>query len=188
MEVKNIILNTAKLLNMSDLITYLDDMQHVVPSADTLKDIEDMILAVNITNSNIACNYIELTSTKRVHSDSGVVVYNYLSNKNIIEIKSVKDLNGNKVKYTVRPDNLLIPKGSHDIEFSYYPASVGLADNINYYLKINEIIFALGVAGEYLFIKGDIDDAYMWDKRFKQMMLGALRPKRQIDMPVDRWC
>ena len=188
MKVKDIIKNTAKLLNMIDLISYLDDMEHVVPSADTQKDLNDMLLAINITNSNIACNYIELSETKRINTETGLINYVLLTNKNIIEIKSVKDIHGNKQKFYVRPDMLQVPVGNHDIEFSYYPSSVGIADDINYYLKINEIIFALGVAGEYLFIKGDIDDAYMWDKRFKQMMLGALRPKRQIDMPVSRWC
>ena len=182
MNVKNILINTAKLLNMNDVLDYLADTTNVTPSADTVKDVNDMILAVNITNSNIACNYIELTDKYSYANPTGNIPFRLISTKNILEIKSVRDRNGHDVKYSLRADSVILDPGYVEIEYSYYPASVGINDTIGYYLKLNEIIFAMGVAGEYLFIKGAIDDAYMWDKRFKQMMFSAMRPKRKINM------
>ena len=52
---------------------------------------------------------------------------------------------------------------------------------------MNKYIFAMGVFAEYLYIKGNIDDAYMWDKRFKNSMINIVRPRRNITIPERRW-
>ena len=62
-----------------------------------------------------------------------------------------------------------------------------MLDEINYYTKMNVSLFALGVVAEYLFIKGDIEEAYTWDKKFKQSLMGVLRFKRSLVLPKRRW-
>ena len=52
-----------------------------------------------------------------------------------------------------------------------------LTDDIDYYTRLNELIFAQGVVGEYLFLKGAIDDAYMWDKKYNDDILNFNNPR-----------
>ena len=73
------------------------------------------------------------------------------------------------------------------IEYSYFPSEVSIDSDINYYTKVNTLTFAMGVVGEYLFLKGNIDEGAIWDKRFKQSLFSCVRPKRSIVMPKRRW-
>ena len=77
--------------------------------------------------------------------------------------------------------------GDYFVEYSYFPNKVSINDDIDYYLKLNELTFAMGVVGEYYYLKGAIDDACMWDKRFKSSMFNLLRPKRSVSIPARRW-
>ena len=64
---------------------------------------------------------------------------------------------------------------------------VTINDSVDYFGKLSELLFAYAVTAEYLFLKGQIDDAYMWDKRFKSSILSIQRPTKNIVMPKRRW-
>lgn len=110
-----------------------------------------------------------------------------LVQKNKEKLIRQKKLNDCAIDYKILPDGITCVKGNIKITYSYFPDKLAIDDSINYYLKVNDLVFALGVAGEYLYLKGAIDDAYMWDKRFKQNMLNLLRPKRNVIVKQRMW-
>jgi len=186
MIVKNIIKMSAEFLDLKNVIKYLSD--EIESSEDVLEEVSNLLLGVNMVNNNIASSYIELIGEKKINCKKLVIPYSEISDKSIIEIKSIVSTGGKKVGFKIMPDGVSLDSvGDYVITFSYFPEKVTLDDEINYYLKLNEITFAMGVVGEYLYIKGVIDDAYMWDKRFKNTMFNLLRPKRNIVMPAKRW-
>lgn len=186
MFVKNIVKLSAEFLNLKDVVDYING--DIEASEELLSEVNNLVLAVSMVNNNIASSYIELIAKTKITNCSGLIGFSKISNKSIIEIKKVTSLNGEDLNFSLSPDGVTIANSeSCIVEYSYFPDMVSLDDEIVHYLKVNEMVFALGVVGEYLYIKGAIDDAYMWDKRFKSSMFNLIRPKRSIVMPAKRW-
>lgn len=187
MVVKNIIRLVAEILDLRDVVGYIDGDVEISDSID--KDINNLMLAVNLVNNTIASSYLELVDRVKINVDGDKVAYKDIADKSIIEIKSVCTSQGKPLDYKVLPDGLQVAhyQGECVVEYTYFPDTVKFEDSIDYYLKVNETTFAIGVAGEFLYIKGDFNNAYMWDKRFKNAIFNLIRPKRNIVLPAKRW-
>lgn len=187
MLVKNIIKKSADFLGYKNIVKYLNE--EIELNSEIEYELNNFLIGVNMINNNIASNYIELCGKSQVVVNSNMLIpYNSVSSNVIIEVKKITTLAGNEINFCVYPDGINVDgNGSVIVYFTYFPSEVGLGDSINHYLKVNEIIFAMGVVGEYLYIKGAIDNASIWDKRFKQNMYNLVRPKRNLIMPAKRW-
>ena len=186
MKVKDIVNVSAECLDLKNVIKYLNGEN--VDSEEVRDEINSLLLCINIVNNNIASSYIDLIGETKLMVSRDFVKYTDISSKSIIEIKNVLNSQNNKLKFKVLPEGLMLDySGMVDVEFSYFPDRVNIDDEINYYLKLNEMIFSLGVVSEYLYLKGAVDDAYIWDKKFKNSMFNLLRPKKNIVMPSRRW-
>ncbi len=181
--VKDVIISACKLIGLNDLCVYLNGESDVLQDESELSD---MVVAVNMASNNIATNYIELKDSISIDMDREYILLNDLTDRVILSIKSVKR-NGVNTWFKVCHDRLRVPKGKLEVEYTYFPDNVSLDDSIDYYSRINPMLFAQAVVAEYLFIKGEIDDAYMWDKRFKYNILNILRPRRIVGLPARRW-
>lgn len=187
MLVKNIIKKSAEFLGLKNVQKYLNNEIEITDEIS--EELDTFLLAINLVNNNIASSYIELVGNVEISSDNnGKILYSEISNNPIIEIKNVSTKHGDNVGYKLFPDYIKLDyNNAVNIEYTYFPNEVTIEDEINYYLKLNELNFAVGVVGEYLYIKGIIDDASTWDKRFKQNMFNLIRPKRNLIMPTRGW-
>lgn len=185
MLVKNIIKSAVKLLNKKDVLLSLDKSE--IDDESVIEDLDDLLLATNLVNNTIASSYIELIKTSDVVCLNNVIKFSDISANNIIEIKTIKNNEGYVVDYKINYDGIHIDNGNYIIEYSYFPTEVTIDSNIDYYTKLNDLTFAMGVVGEYLFLKGSIDEGAIWDKRFKQSLFNCVRPRRSIVMPKRRW-
>ena len=186
MLVKEILKISADFLELKNVKKYLNSEVEI--SDEIEEEINNLLLGLNMVNNTIAASYIDLNGIKKIDTNNKVIPFSDISQKSIIEIKSVESIAGNLLGFKIMPDGLLVDTaGSCVVKYTYFPDRLELDSEINYYLKLNEITVAMGVVGEYLYIKGVLDDAYMWDKRFKSAMFNLLRPKRNIVMPARRW-
>lgn len=187
MFVKDIIKISAEFLEQKELVNCIENNTEF--SDEINEDIRLFLLAVNMVNSNIASSYIELVNSKEIMPDyDNKIYYKNLDDKGVIEIKKVRTSSGVNLDYKCMPDCIVLDNNSPCVvEYSYFPNKVNFDSDIDYFLKLNSYIFAMGVAAEYLYIKGNIDDAYMWDKKFKNSIFNLLRPKRNITIPQRRW-
>lgn len=186
MKVKNIIKKSAEFLRLENVVRYLNDQMEITSEID--QEIKDFLIAINMVNNNIASSYLELIDVVEIVNRKGEISFNDISQNPIIEIKNVCDFAGNDISYKLLSTGLKVSEVEHiKVTYSYFPQEVGVDDDIDYYLKINDLVFAIGVVGEYLYIKGAIDEASIWDKRFKQTMFNLIRPKRNIVIPAKRW-
>ena len=186
MKVNNILRTTAEYLDLKSVIKYLDGDIDI--NEEISGDINNLLIAINMVNNNVASSYIELIGEAEIDVRDKLLEFSAITNKSIIEIKNIESQNGTKVSFKIFPEGVKLEKfGMCKIEYTYFPDKVTIDDEINHYLKLNEITFSMGVAGEYLYIKGSLDDAYMWDKRFKSALFNLLRPKRNIVLPSKRW-
>lgn len=181
LSVLKIITHASKLLGDKEMIENIKNKNYDNENIDVL------MTAVNMLNNQIAANYIDIVESVKVSASRGVIPYYEISTKNILQIKSVTTIDGIDVPFETRSNSICLPNGDYEIKYSYFPNDVLINDVIDYYTNISERIFAQGVVGEYLFLKGDIEEASAWDKRFKQNLFCALRPRRGITMPKRRW-
>ena len=103
--------------------------------------------------------------------------------KVFLAVKNVTDENYNKVSFTLEHDGIIVPKGKYIVTIVKFPEDKVLEDSVlDYPMVISDKIFAYGVIAEYLLIKGDIDTASVYDLRFKQNLLDAIRPRHNIKL------
>lgn len=186
MKVKNIFSNVCKYLNLDELFEYCND-QSISPSQDVLDDYEKMLLAINMTNTTIASLYFDILEEKQIVCMDGKIKYSNITDKDIVDIKYVLDTDGNKINYSAMSDGINLNDGTYKIVYSYLPKEVEIDDEITYYRKISEALFSYGVVAEFLFLKGDLNEAYIWDKKFKEELFALSRPRKNINMPCKRW-
>lgn len=186
MLVKEIIKLSAEYLEMKNVIDYINgiDVDEAV-----LDDINNFVLAVNMVNNNIASSYIELNNITKINAvKNNIISFKNISENSIIEIKKITGCNGENIDFKIIPEGILVDKNcTCNICYSYFPKRVNFDDEINYYLSVNDITFAFGVVAEFLYIKGNIDDAYLWDKKFKNSIFNLIRPKRNIVLANKGW-
>lgn len=202
MLVKNIIKNTCKLLELTDVYEYLQSLdvtsvdtgdttnssdETTLVSTETNETLERLLVALNLVNNTIASQYFEITSCKYISNTSGIIKYSDISSNHIVDIKKVCSDTNIVQKFTLLSDGVHTAEGNCKVYYSYLPNEVGISDNIDYYLKLSEVTFAFGVACEYLFLIGDVDEASIWDKRFKDALFAISRPRHNISLPVERW-
>lgn len=185
MKVNNIIKKVAKILDLSNVHEFLNGD---IESTDSIsQDIEKLLLACNIVNGIIASQYMEVIEVIDKEICYGSITLTDITDKNIIEIKEITNGNGAPIEYQIISGRIYVDASFVKIKFSYFPKDVGIDDNIDYYLKMDENVFAQGVVSEYLFLKGDFEESYIYDARFKNSISSLLRPKRNIVTPAKRW-
>lgn len=183
MIVKKILKCASELVEDSDLVKYFDgDKTTTIDESEVQK----MVTALNMAISNVSANYINVCNRVKVKSVDKFIKLSNISSEPIIQIKKVL-YRGEPIKFKVHSDSIEVGDGEYEIVYSYFPNSVGVDDAITYFPQLNELTFAYEVVAEYLFLKGQIDDAYVWDKRFKASILSIQRPCRNIILKKKRW-
>ena len=180
--------NAAVLLQHDQVLNLpiLNGSENNNEDADALCDLDTFIECGNLIYSEIAGEYLPLYSSQSFTNTSGVIELSAF-NKNVVDVNSVTDLNGNKLYYKVYPSYLSTARGKIIVSFSYLPGKINLNDTLDYHVgKISERIIAYGICAEYSLIKGMFNEASYFDKKFRDSLLNSCR-KKNIFIPPRRW-
>ena len=111
----------------------------------------------------MASSYLELTQVVSVVPDkNNLISFKSISENSIIEIKKVTHTSGSEIKFKVTPSGVVLDENTRClIEFSHFPSRVDYNSEIDYYISLNDITFAIGVVAEYLYIRGNIDEIHI---------------------------
>lgn len=154
--------------------------------SDAKKDLDLLTECSNIVYSEIAGEYLPLYSSQSFKNETGNIEFKDF-NKNVVDINSVTDLNGNKLYFKTYPQSISALRGAVIVSFSYLPDKVKINDTLDFHVgKLNERIIAYGICAEYSIIKGMLSDAAYYDKKFKDSLLNVCR-KKNISIPPRRW-
>ncbi len=191
MKVVNIINSASNILGLKSVIASLPDISNA--SEEVQNEIANLLISVNMTNNNIATNYVQLIRRTTLANVSGLISFDDITDQSIIEIKRITNENNQTIPFKILANGVETQAGNVTIEYSVFPDVVTILDDIDYYLKINELIFATGVVSEYLYLKGVFDEANLWADRFKSMILvdkeivEETKAVKNINMPSRRW-
>lgn len=181
MNVKNILKITSTLLQMDDVNSALS-AEIYNPSSDIEAEIKNMLASLNYVISIVACDYYPVIAKKEITTTNGIISNsNICSTNQILGVKKVLSENSTNLEFKTTYDGIETRSGKVNVIYAYFPADVTISSDFDYFpIKLTERIFAYGVAGEYLFMKGNVDDASMWDLRFKEALRSALKPIHSI--------
>ncbi len=164
---KDILLLTATMLNLDDVITHLssEDME---ASEDTKKTEGELIAYLNYVLSSITKEYMTLETIERVTSDAECqIAYEKLS-KSAVSISKVI-LCGSSVTFNLYPEYIKVGRPNQEYEVLYYytPNKVKeLSDKVEMPLGLSDFVLCYGIASEYALSKLLYDEAAMWQAKF----------------------
>ena len=199
MIVKDVIKLVSTMLGLDDVTSALnsgytssdnidDTSGEVTFSDDVISEINLLITSYNLTANIIATNYLEIVDSVIKESDGKIYYKDICDGKVFLSVKGIYDLSDNKVDYSLSHDGINVPVGKYKVKIALFPEDKNLEDEISEFpMVISVKILAFGVASEYLLIKGDIDTASVYDLRFKQNLLDATRPRREIKLKARRF-
>jgi len=188
---KDCVKTAAVLLQNRDVLNLPELSGHMTPdeylNSDSGKtDLNLLVDCGNLVYSELAGEYIPLVNSENFYNETGIVEFSAFS-KNVIDILSVSDLAGNKLYFCVYSNYLNAPRGEIIVTYSYLPKRVNLGDQLDFCLgKLSDRIIAYGICAEYSVVKGMLNEAAYFDKKFKDSLLNVSRPKN-VYIPPRRW-
>ena len=182
-----------KILKLSATLLQLNGLDEIIDNSEFLRendndDLKLLMKSINLVTNLIATDYINLTKTKKVNNRSGIVKFKDLADEAIYKIIKVKNVFGENIPFKITSDGIDCLQGSVVVTYSYFPKEYSYNDNIDVFdMGLTERVVAFGVVSEYLFIKGNSDDASVWEDRFKNGMRPIVRHRHEVVMPKRRW-
>ena len=178
MKVREIVRNSALILNRTDIISYLDGAQNT--GVDTLESLNLLTNLCALVVDELSRTYLPLTKMEKVTFESGMFDYANFEEK-VVSIIAVYDLNGKKVDFVSDALQVLANVGTCVVEYEYLPKTHGLDDDIGYSEKeISATVLSYGVVAEYCITQGLFDEAVMHHKRYVDAIAELCLPKNKM--------
>lgn len=145
---------------------------------------DSLVNFFNLAYNEVACEYIPIYRRERVKCEDFKVNYSSLTEAPL-QIISVKDMSGRKVKFKAFDDHLVAIASQVDILYTVQPEKCEPTDTFS--SSLPERVYAYAIAREYYFMQTLFDEADVWEERFKNSLQVLQREKREIVMPRRRW-
>ena len=145
-----------------------------------------LVEIVNAVCLDIATNYVGLK-----HRESKTVENNELSisslEKPLYKIISITS-NGEKVKFYLSDNLVKVQNKNIDVYYEYLPSRKTINEGVeDFNGKVSLLTLVYGIASEYCLIKGDYEQAVMWEEKYKNNLLNNARKARNITIRKRRW-
>lgn len=188
MEIINILKNACVFLQKDELIELTELGGEIESTEAQKKEINILFRCLNLVYNQVATDYISLIKTEILIPIDNEILFTSLSKK-ILDVKRIEDKYGIRINYKLYPDRIKIINEQVTITYTYEPDELKELTSTmeSFSEKLTERVMAYGVAMEYSFISGLHDDASIWETRFKDGLLIAVRKKSEIRLPSRRW-
>lgn len=186
MTVKDILILSSELIDRKDLSDYFEKGSSET-SIDITDDAKIMLKCYNLIISQIISEYYRLTTVEKFNTENGILEYKNLE-KNAFSIVKVMDENLNKINAKIYPTKLLTKVNTGYLEYEYIPKEQVLSDNFIFEkTPITNRVVALGVASEYLFIKGCFAESENYNRKFLNAVLSSISKSGKLVIPARKW-
>lgn len=184
MTMKDCISKAAVFLQLEDVAKALEGGAEIGEAENAV--IKQLILCGNLVLSEIACDYFQLKTSEKIVSCNREVQYKNFK-KDIIDIYRVSQ---NDITIPIKQyyGYFTVPtEGEFCVEYSFLPPPYNLEDNIDYTSRISDRTVAYGIACEYCLVSGSVDEAVLWDKRYRDSLHNAEIKKNEMRVKMRRW-
>ena len=185
MTLSQILSYAATMIDDGSLATKITN--NTVSDAQDIAKVNMLINCANQVASIIATDYKHIYKTKVCTSSDGNISFASIDTNGVVGVVWVKS-GGRPVDYEVINGVLSTVSGAVSIKYIAAPAVyTAITDTVNDFPTLPARVIAYGVAAEYLFIKGNVEDAESWNKRFEKALFGALRSSKNLVIKPRRW-
>ena len=158
--------------------TTSDDITIYAPYIDLL----------NMVRKRLATEYFSLKTKENIDTASQDV---FLF-KNLTKPfhKLIKVTNNEKsVRFDILNNGILLPKGVYEIWYQYLPDVINYSDTQidDFNGKVNERIYALGIASEYCLLNGMYDTSNYFEEKFINAINSIKTSSGFKNLPKRRW-
>lgn len=146
-----------------------------------------MQFCANFALSEIAQEYLPLTAECEVHAKGGRFYFEDMP-KRVSKIVSVRDKEGNKVRFRTRTLYCETGRdGDFTVEYRYLPESVMADGDCEVDPSVSSKTVALAACAEYCMINGMYEQSEGFAERFRQDMRTLTRPVGTVELKARRW-
>lgn len=182
MTVKEVIVDVLESLNKKELKEKImtNNSEFTNEESDFLTK---LVSFFNLVQDEVATEYIPLIHKENVQSEYGKFNLNALE-KTPVYILSIKNKNGEKIKYKICGKELLF-LGNGEIEYCYTPNKATIDGNVEILLPKRAIVY--GVLREYFLAEELLQESSFYEDKFKNSLLIFSRKHGEIMMPARLW-
>ena len=185
-ELASVLLQKHDIIN-TGIFMQTEDNEFVRSVLKSNHDLRLIARCANLVAKEVACEYIPLFHKQKITSTNGQIPYTAFE-KTLLEIRSIKDHNGNDINYYCLPDHVEIQNGSFEVSYTYIPTDKQFFEELDFSgTKASDRVFAYGTAAEFCLVNGNYDEALMWERRYKDALLVATRKNTRVILPRRRW-
>ena len=152
----------------------------------TTPTVENMAIdkCAKIIVEEVSEQYVDVKHIEKVFAHSGKIFYNDLSKK--VKSIAVVKRNGQAVKFNEYSTFFTVDKdGEYEVKYNYFPY-VEDGIELDFPPRFTTHILGLGIAGEYCFRKGLIDEAEDFRRRFLTALTNVTNTKKSYKIKVVR--
>jgi len=185
-ELASVLLQKHDLVN-TGIFAQAQDNDLVKSVLESNYDLRLIVRCANLVLKEVACDYIPLLHKQTITTQDGKIPYTAFE-KMLLEVKSIKDKNGNDVRFFSLPNHIEIQEGCFEVSYSFIPDDKKFFDEVDFSgTKVSDRVFAYGTVAEYCLICGMYDEALLWERRYKDALCIAARKRTEVVMPRRRW-
>ncbi len=186
MTVKDILILSSEIFDRKDISDYIKQGSSDT-SIDASLDYQTLLNCYNLIVAEIVSEYYRLTTLEKITINDGVFEYKNLS-QNVLAIVKVLNDNYEKVDAKIYPTKLITKINSGYIEYEYLPCKQNENDDFIFEnTPITPRIVALGVASEYLFIKGCFAESENYNRKYRNSLIMSISKCGKITIPARKW-
>ncbi len=136
--------------------------------------------------NELALDYLPLLAQDEVVSGNGVVEYAALQ-KPAARILCVENEWGESLKYKLFPTYLQTEAGKIKIVYAYAPSAQTIDGRSEYTTLVSKRLLVYGMAAEYCLAVGELAEAKVWDKKYKDGVQAAYKVSPCKRLRSRRW-
>ncbi|MDD2226955.1 MAG: hypothetical protein PHH71_00005 [Clostridia bacterium] len=189
MKVKDIIEITLVLVGKNSLLdTSMFNPQITEPlTNEQEKELGYLEKCFNLVYKEVSADYLPLMYEETITFKNGEFALNQLDNS-ILDIYKLYDNSYGDISYRLFPNYIKADATVANIIYSFLPENLELDDEVIFFGgKLLPQVLAYGIAREYCLINGELTEADIWEKRFKDGIQTEMRKKSQIQIKPRRW-
>jgi hypothetical protein len=188
MKVKEIIETSLVLLGRNELLeTSLFDENATNEITDAQqKEIDFLVRCFNLIYKETSADYLPLFYEEKIIFKNGQFEFNLLT-QSILDVYRLYDDNDNNILYKLFSNYIKANTNSANIIYSFMPDDLNFDDDTLFAGKLLPQVLAYGVAREYCLIRGEHNEADIWEKRYKDGIKMAMRKKSEIKLKPRKW-
>ena len=169
---KDIIKLSATLLGLDEIVNYLDKKTSTLTS-QMQSNLQDLTTFTSYILREITKEYIPLSHTEEIASDSQCQISFSKLSKKILAVKDIKDSFGNSATFNLYPDYIKVgfPNKTYTITYNYTLGPISSVEqSLTLPLGLDYFTVSYGVASEYALSRLLYSEADMWESKFKNSL------------------